>query len=425
MPALSALACAGTEASTAGDPAGGRLAVTRGDLTARVLLTGELVAEEAELLVVPNANIWPVQIRWLAEDGIEVREGEKVVEFDNSQLAANLQEMRAQAIQAKNRVTSLEAQAAAAESLAALELEQRRAAAEKARLEAEVPDGVLAARTQEKRRLDLRRAELAAAEAETKLETTRRAKASEIEVERLALGKTRVQLARQEKRLDLLTLAAARDGILILENYQREARPLRVGDGVYPGSVLGRLPDLESMIVEARLFDVDDGQVAAGMNVAAVLDAFPDVTFGGRVREIDQIADQASSRSLRRFFRVKIDLDRVDVDRMRPGMSVKLVIEARHRGVLLVPRRCLDWGEAAPAAAAEDLPEAARQAEGPRALLADGSWAAVTLGACDASTCVVDGGLEEGAALRALAPGALAPGAPAPVAPARGSEGRG
>ncbi len=384
LPIITALACAGSEASTprGAGPGGAPLAVTRGDLTTRVLLTGELIAEDAEPLVVPNANIWPMQIRWLAEDGVEVRAGDKLVEFDNSQLTSRLEEMRTQATEAANRLDSLQAQAAAEEARAGFELEQKRAVLDKARLLAEVPEGVLAERSYRQRQLDLQKAELELAEAQSKLESTHRAKRAEIEIQRIALEKARGETESTEARLELLTLAAARDGILTIERNRREDRAFQAGDAVYPGRVIGRLPDLSTLIVSARLSDVDDGRVAAGMRVAATLDAFPDLAFDGRVRDVDTIADQPSSRSLRRFFRARIDLDRLDLERMRPGMSVKVVIEQTLEGVLLVPRSSLDASR----------PET-------RALLAGGTWAPVELGACDVRVCVAASGLEAGTAL--------------------------
>ncbi len=386
LPMLAALACAGSEAATDRGHGSAELAVTRGDLVTRVLLTGELVAEEAELLVVPNANVWPVTIRWLAEDGTEVEEGERVVEFDNSQLTSNLEQMRAQAIEAVSQLESLEARAAAEEATAAFEVERRRAEAEKSRLEAEVPAGVLAERTREQRRLALDKAELQLAEAEAKLEAKRRSKRSEIGVQRIKLERAKAKVTRSEERLELLTLRAARDGILILGSHRWEERPLVAGDGVYPGWVVGRLPDLSTMMVEARLFDVDDGQVAPGRSLTATLDAFPETTFSGRVREIDQIANQASPDSLRRFFRAKIDLDRIDGERMRPGMSVKVLIENTREDVLIAPRQSLSWTGAET-----------------RARLAGGTWAPVTLGACNARACEIAGGLDEGTRLERLA----------------------
>lgn len=376
-------ACSGSAAMEEGTALSREpLTVRRGGLAARVVLSGELVAEAAEQLVVPNVNIWPVQIRWLAEDGAEVREGDKVVEFDDSQLIANLEEIRIQAIEALNRLVSLEARVASEEAAALFEIEQKRAAASKARLQAEVPEEIYAALEFQKLQLDRRKAELELAEAQANHLATRQSNAAEIAIQKIAVDKARAEVVRSEAKIDLLTLRASRDGILILGTERREGRILQAGDAVFAGNVVARLPDLNSMIVTCRLFDVDDGQIAVGMEVSATLDAFPDLTFSGRVREIDQIADQANARSMRRFFRTQIVLDQLDVERMRPGMSVKVVIDDRHDDVLLVPRRSLDWTEGQP-----------------RALLADGSWAAVDLGACDVDACAVEGGLEEGAAL--------------------------
>ena len=380
LAAMALIACSGSEGAEIDGVS--RFVVTRADLTTRMLLTGELVAEEAEPLVVPNANIWPVQIRWLAEDGIEVEAGEKLVEFDNSQLTSNLEQMRTQELEAANRLDSLRAQAASEEASSGFELEQKRAALDKARLLAEIPEGLLDERTYRKRQLDRQKAELELTEARSKLEATRQAKAAEIEIQHIALDKARGDVASAEARIELLALVASRAGILLLENNWREDRPYQAGDSIFPGGVVGRLPDLSTMIVEANLFDVDDGRIAAGMPVVATLDAFPELVFGGRIRDVSTIADQPRSRSRRRFFRVRIDLDRLDLERMLPGMSVKVLIEHTQVNALLIPRHSLDVSRSAP-----------------RALLADGTWVPVSLGACDLSRCVVASGLEDGTEL--------------------------
>jgi len=380
--------CVGREATAGGQSVGSEvpLAVHRGSVTARTVLSGELVAGEAEQLVAPNVNVWPVKIRWLAEDGVEVREGEPVVEFDNSQLVANLEQMRSQALAAFNQLSSLLAQAASEEANAAHELEQKRAAVAKAKLEAGVPEEIFAAREFQKRQLDLQKAELDLKNASAKLEATRIAKQAEVEIQRVSLEKARSEFSRAEAKLDLLVLRAARDGIFIRARNDREGRQVQLGDGVFPGTAVARLPDLATMTVSAQLFDVDDGRVAVGMPVVATLDAFPDLEFQGRVRDIGQIADQPNPRSLRRFFRTHIELERVDVERMRPGMSVKVVIDDEHEDALLVPRGSLDWTD-----------------DGPRVLRADGTWAEVDLGPCAREVCVLLEGLEESTPLRQVA----------------------
>lgn len=377
--ALAALGCArATSQPAPPDAAATPARAVRGDLEVRVLLTGELVAEDAVLLDAPNVNIWPLQLRWLSEDGGEVKAGDRVVEFDSSQLTSNLEELRVQRISAATRLSSLTSQAAAEEAQAEFDLEQSRGNLQKARLENEA-SRLLAPIEKQRKELDLRRAELELEEAERKLESTRSSNRAEIEIQRIALEKAHDAVTQAENGIGKLTLQAPRDGILIVEEDRREGRTFQIGDNVWPGRTVARLPDLSTLIVEAQVFDVDDGRVVAGTPATATLDAFPDEVFAGRVRQIDRIARDSGILSQRRFFFARIDLDDVDPARMRPGMSVKVEIATIHEGVLLVPRTSLDWSAS----------------EGARVRLAGGGWQSVTLGPCNASACAVEDGLAE------------------------------
>jgi multidrug efflux pump subunit AcrA (membrane-fusion protein) len=137
------------------------------------------------------------------------------------------------------------------------------------------------------------------------------------------------------------------------------------------------------MIVEADLFDVDDGAVMPGMEVTAVVDAFPDVSLRGEIVEVDDIANETSQRSLRRVFRTRVRLEELDLDRMRPGMSVKVVVRDHRDEVLLVPRMALGWVEEGTGG-------------GVVAVLADGEVRRVAIGSCNVEFCVVEDGLSEG-----------------------------
>jgi len=388
LAAAGLLACG--EASADSDPgAGAGLVVGRGDLEQRVLLTGELVAEDSIGLITPNADVWPVQVRWLAEDGAEVAAGEVVVEFDNSQLAANLEELRAAVIQERNKLIGARAKVASEVAEASYAVEQARAAYQKAKLKADVPREILERIEYEQRQLEKARAEHELKNAELRLETRRRAGEAEIEIERIALDKARRALRRAEEGIELLSLRAPRDGILLRAQNPREGRPFQAGDTSYPGGVVARLPDLRSLIVQALLFDVDDGRVAPGQQARLTLDAYPQETFHGTVRSIEPMANAASRTSRRRGFRVVIVPETLDPARMRPGMSVKVEVAVPvAQDVLLVPRASIDW-----------------RARPPRVRLAGGGWATPELGACNATACAARGGLEAGTRLAPAAGG--------------------
>ncbi|MEO1365733.1 MAG: efflux RND transporter periplasmic adaptor subunit [Acidobacteriota bacterium] len=381
--------CAGP--STAVGAAGGggsedALVVERGELQPRLLLTGELVAGEAERLLVPNTNFWPVSLRWLIEDGAQVRTGDRLAEFDGSQLAGRLESLENTVVNAQIALLGARSNAASELESAQFQLAQQQASYDKAKLEADLPDGLLAEQEMASRRLTYEKATLELEQSRQAVEAAIRAGDESIRLEEIKLGKAERALDRAQRNLEALTLKAPRDGIVLVTLNRREGRPFQTGDNAWPGLAVVTLPNLESLRVEAQLFDVDDGRVRPGQAVTATLDAFPDWQIGGVVHSVDPIADETDRSSTRRRFRVDIALDDVDPARMRPGMSVKVDVRGAPREALLVPRRALDFRGGAP-----------------RLQLAGGDAVEVALGECTHRRCEVTSGVEAGARLRAVA----------------------
>lgn len=375
----------------------GELTVRRGTLETRVLLTGELTSARSESLVVPRTDVMPIQVRRLAEDGSAVRAGDPVVELDNSQFTSQIEEKRLAAANARTEIVrgQAEAQTATAEKL--FDVEQRRADLEKARIKAKVPEGVLATREYQERQTALSKAEVELIKAEESLKAQRQASAADLATRRIALDKSQREIAAAERAIQVLTLAAPRDGIVIIADHPWEGRKFEEGDQAFPGMVVATLPDLSSLQVEAVLSDVDDGRVRPGMPVVATLDAYPAVPFTGRVTEVKQVARELNRNPLLRFFPVTVALDRVDVSRMRPGMSVRVEVRqgkaAEGKPALLAPRAGLDL-----------------TVSPPRARLANAgntgnNTVEVRLGPCSAQDCVVLAGLREGDKLRVAGKG--------------------
>lgn len=363
----------------------GDLAVRRGTFAERYLLTGELVAGEAERLTVPRFPGWQVQIRWMEEDGAEVEAGQKVLELDNSNFSGDLEDKRLAAVEADNLLERAQAEAAAAAADKELTVEQRRAEMAKARLRASVPEDLLPAREYQERQLALRNAELALAKAEEELAATREAKELDVEMRRIERAKTRREIETAEEAIESLSLNAPTSGVLIVEEHPWEERKLQVGDTVWVGMPVMQIPDLGSMEVEAVLSDVDEGRVRVGQRAVVTPDAFPERRIPGVVTEVAPVAREVEGASLRRNFQVRLELAEVDPSWMRPGMSVKVEVEGTPaEDVLIAPRAALDPGS-----------------DPPRAFLAGGGTAEVRLGRCNPSHCIVEEGLEEGQRLAA------------------------
>ncbi len=383
--ALCVAGCAGAAEGDRG--AGADLTVRRGGLRPRLLLTGELAAERAVELKVPRTPSWQVQVRWMAEDGAIVRAGDRVVELDNSSFTGELEQKRAGAADATTEL--VRKQAAIRSSLAEKEwaVEQKRSELAKAKLAAAVPPDLISLREHQDRQLTLRRAEVELAKAERDLAAEREATAADLEVQRITLRRSGREIAQAEEAIEALVLRAPRDGIVLAANHPWEGRKLREGDNAFVGMTVAILPDLSTLQVQAKLSDVDDGRIKPGMEAICTLDAYPSESFHGRVVDISAVAKESPRQPLLRSFPVQIRLDRVDVKKMRPGMSVRVeVLGPEIRGALLAPRAAIDF-----------------TGKRPRVVLAGGAKGAtrdVRLGPCDASFCVVEEGLEDGARLR-------------------------
>ena len=358
----------------------GELRVRRGLFENKVILTGELRAARGDDITVPRLPSWQTSIKWLSPDGLEVKAGDKVVELDNSQFASNLDGKRQNVAQAIQELQQREAEWAADTLEKQLDVERKRADADKARIDASIPRDLLSVREYENRQLAKQRTETELAKATDVLRSQRAGVAADRENLRLNLGKAKRELATAEQAIEALLLRAPRDGIVVLRDHPWEGRKLQEGDGVWVGFPIAQIPDMPTLRVEASLPDVDDGKVERGMNATVVLDAYPDMTFPARVTEISAVAQESSRTSLRRQFRVVVALNSLDLARMRPGLSARVIVHRASAGnALIVPRKAIDFSAATP-----------------RTRLSGGKTVELTLGDCNAQDCTVTNGLKEG-----------------------------
>jgi multidrug efflux pump subunit AcrA (membrane-fusion protein) len=335
------------------------------------------------MIVVPRTPQWRVQIQWLIEDGSRVRAGDRVVDFDNSSFVASLEEDQLAAIRALRALEQARAETEAANAAAEAEVERRRIAMEKARLDASIPSHLMSAREAQDRELALQRAVSEHDKAVEDLAVKRRAGADEIRVKEVELTRARRAVEKAERAIEELSVVAPQDGIVLISTHRWEGRKFQEGDAVWVGLRVAEIPDLTRLRVRARLWDVDDGLISEGLPVLCSVDAYPEISLSGTIGEVSPVAVEIGGDSLRRSFDVVVELDSIESERLQPGMSVKVDVALEHlEDVLVAPRTALDLA-----------------ADPPRVRLSNGRWREVDLGACSPSECVVEAGLEEGVLL--------------------------
>jgi HlyD family secretion protein len=341
--------------------------VTRGDVSDRVVLTGDLRAPSSVDLTAPRTETWQIAIRWLAKDGAEVKAGERVLEFDNSSVTSKLEEKRLALIEAEMAFRS-------ARDLSAIEtetkknaLEQHRVALEKARVRADVPEDLISRREFQERQLQKKQMQAEVTKAETEYVAQQSEAKLDLEVKQIELDKAKRAIETAEKTIGELVLRAPKDGVVVIGDHPWEGRKFHENDQAQPGWAIVSMPDITlPMEVRSDLSDVDDGRVTLGMTGACTLDAYPSDPIACAITQMTPVARPKGESSPRRAFSVRLSLAKTDAARMRPGMSVKIVLPHESaKAALLVPRGAVLGKD-------------------------------VKLGACDAQHCVVESGLREG-----------------------------
>jgi len=362
------------------------LRVRRGSFTSELVLSGELEAARGDALAVPPLQSWQTAIKWLADDGAQLRAGDPVAELDNGELTANLDSRRQTLTQSLQELQQNEAQWAADLEQKQLDADKKKSELEKAKLQAALPRDLISGRQYEENQNALRRTQTEYDKALDLLRSRRTGVEAERQNLLLRIEKDRREITRAEQGITALVLRAPRDGVVVVRDHPWEGRKLAAGDPVFVGFPIALIPDLTSIRVNAALADVDDGKIAVGMPVTVTLDGYPSMEFQGRISSISAVAQESRRMSLRRQFEVLVALSRLDPERMRPGLSARVVVQQESkRSALLAPRAAIDFS-----------------GDAPHVRLANGKDAQVKLGKCNAQECVVLDGLDEGQRVAAV-----------------------
>jgi RND family efflux transporter MFP subunit len=146
---------------------------------------------------------------------------------------------------------------------------------------------------------------------------------------RATLAQARAQLALAEKAVSDVVVAAPFAGFI-------SERKVSLGEYVQPSTAVVTLLKIDPLRLQLSIPGVQAGQIAAGQNVSATIDAFPGKSFSGRITAVNP---QISSES--RSFTVEARVPNPDA-LLKPGMfAVATIDQGRTVRSLLVPRRAV------------------------------------------------------------------------------------
>jgi multidrug efflux pump subunit AcrA (membrane-fusion protein) len=146
-------------------------------------------------------------------------------------------------------------------------------------------------------------------------------------------------------RIAQMELKAPISGFIIFNsNYSQgwvNAKPFKVGDNVYAGMVLAEMPDLSTLLMDAKVEEIDRGRIAPDQEVKVRIDSLPELTLNASVHHISLLAEAGNEFPRVRSFRAYAAIPHPD-PRLRPGMNGGMdIIVNRIPNAVSIPAKAL------------------------------------------------------------------------------------
>ncbi|MEO8215628.1 MAG: HlyD family efflux transporter periplasmic adaptor subunit [Acidobacteriota bacterium] len=310
----------------------------RGDLVLGVEVTGELQSvNSVSLGPPPFADIWDYKISMMAPEGSDVHQGARVLAFDTTELARQLDEKLAERDSATTEIEKKRADLQVQSREEELKLAQAEALLRKGDLKLDAPDDIIQQNERKQIELDRANARREVAYRKGRLDLLRRSAAEEIHLLENKLQTASNRVAELQLAIGNMAVKAPRDGTVVyIVNRRNEKK--KVGDAAWRGEKILEIPDLKQMRAKGEIDESDAGRISTGQRVTLRLDAHPDDEWHGTIATIARSVQRQSMTNPLKVLSTTIALDRTDRSRMRPGMRFRGTVETgRVRNALLIP----------------------------------------------------------------------------------------
>ena len=299
--------------------------IVQGPLKTTRRLGGQTSAREftnitAPRLVGPESNR-PLVVQKLVPSGTMVKKGEIIVVIDGQSLQDHVDDVTSTLFQSESDLKKRKAE----QDVEASNLQQTakvaNASLQKMKVDARATE-VRTAIDQELIKLSVEESQAAYDELLAELKLKKTSQDSEMKI--LDLTRERHRRHRDRHANDVLkyTIRAPIDGMAVVQSVFRGGEFVALGDGdqVYPGQLLVKVVNPRNMQLEANVNQAESGDLKLGQSVTVGLDAFPGLTFPGKVYSMGAIAVSGRQGQYVRTIPVRIAIEGYE-PRLIPDLS--------------------------------------------------------------------------------------------------------
>jgi multidrug resistance efflux pump len=283
----------------------------------------------------------------LAPAGAVVKKGDVVAEFDLQFMQLRLEDYRSSLAQKEAGLQKAKADMSVLRKAHEQSIESAAGALEKATLDIKATP-VLSKIDSEQLSLALEEAGAAHKQLLSEVEPFQVSQQAELREAELQVMEAHSELRRAQTNVDKLISKAPIDGMVVLMNVFRggEFGQVREGDEIWGGMAFMQIVDPSSMMIDAKVNQVDVEKVRIGQQATVRFDAFPDLALPARVHSIGTVA---KARQFRQEYvkevPLTLKLEKMD-PRVIPDLSVSVdIVVARQEQTAVIPLESVFYDE--------------------------------------------------------------------------------
>ncbi|MGA2270144.1 MAG: efflux RND transporter periplasmic adaptor subunit [Bryobacteraceae bacterium] len=269
--------------------------VQRGDVVIRAFSRGELHAVRSSTLMAPNL-FGTVQITRLAPMGSLAREKDLVIEYDDSERQAALEEARLGVQQVDEQIKQVKASQAIQASQDAVTLLSARYDVRRSELNVQ-ENPILDAIDAKKNILMLDQSKRAQQQLEVDAKSRQDQFASQLAVYQEQRNRSLLTVTQELNRIAQTKSLAPMTGLVAIRqnragnfNFGQQMPDVREGDTLQPGMPVADVLDLSEVEVWAKVGELDRANLKEGQDALLQLDAIPDKQFHGKIKAMSGTA---------------------------------------------------------------------------------------------------------------------------------------
>ncbi len=316
--------------------------VTRKDFIRTVRVHGIVEAVESHGISAPRLagqNLSSLVITKLVKNGSVVRKGDVLVEFDREAQAKNILDKKAEYLDLVDQIKKKQADQATTRAADETELKQAEDAEKTAELEMKKNE-IIAQIDAEKNQQNLEQARATVKQLRETFNLKRQAAAAELKILEIQRDRAEVAMQWASSNTEKMMVRAANDGVAVINSMWKggSISDVQEGDEVRPGFPFLQLVNPSHMQVRAHVNQADIGEMHEGQSVHIGLDAYPELSFRGKLEYIGAVAQGSAFSQMVRTFNVVFSVEGTDA-KLLPDLSAAVDVELeRQSNVMVAPR---------------------------------------------------------------------------------------